>query len=102
MPSLEVLNRIESTSQFSTTSRTSAFREFELRLQAARLRELSHEARFLAWQRRWADAKGQLIQRLDAIDEQLARVGNGNRKSPKLAIVSHESHENDCRTSHDC
>ena len=95
MPSLEILDRFESTSQAPTTSRPSALAEFQSRLQAARLREQSHEARFEAWQRRWADAKGQLIQRLDAIDEQLARMSDGNRTSPKLAIVRHESFEHD-------
>ena len=95
MPSLEILDRIESTSQALTTSRRSALAEFQARLHASRLREQSHAARFQAWQRRWADTKGQLIQRLDAIDEQLARMTDGNRTSPKLAIVRHESFERD-------
>lgn len=97
MPSLEIMNRTVSASPVATTSRTSALAEFQSRLQAARFREQSHDARFEAWQHRWADAKGQLIQRLDAIDEQLARMSDGNRKSFKLAIVSHESFDGPVR-----
>ena len=94
MPSLGILNLMESTSQTPTPPRRTALAEFQSRLQAAQRREQSHEGRFQTWQRRWADVKGPLIERMEAIDEQLARMADDKRMSPKLTIVRHD--ERDC------
>lgn len=87
MPSLGNWNRNDSVSTRPTALRSSALAEFQSRLQAAQQGEQSRADRFQAWQHRWIDAKGQLIQRLDAFDEHLARLTDDKRLSPKLTIV---------------
>ena len=82
---------MESTSQ--AAPQRSALAEFQSRLQAAQRREQSHETRFQTWQRRWADAKGPLIERMESIDEQLAHMADDKRTTPRLTIVRHDERD---------
>ncbi len=59
-------------------------------LNETELREQAREDRFRAWQVRWVDTKANLIRRLDVVDEQLSRLADGDRTSPRLTIVSDE------------
>ena len=60
------------------------------RLRETEQREQAREDRFRAWQVRWVDMKANLIRRLDVVDEQLARLADGDRTSPRLTIVGDE------------
>ena len=82
MPSLDLWDRRDSSSM-----RPNALPELQSRLSDSQQREQARKDRFLAWQTRWADAKGQLIRRLNVIDEQLAHLAQDKRTSPQLTIV---------------
>ena len=82
MPSLGIWEQSDSASLQPT-----APIELPSPLSNAQQREQAREDRFLAWQIRWADMKGQLFRRLDVIDEQLARFTDSKRTSPQLTIV---------------
>lgn len=60
------------------------------RLNETEQREQAREERFRDWQVRWLDTKANLIRRLDVVDEQLARLADGDRTSPRLTIVGDE------------
>ena len=60
------------------------------RLRETEQHEQAREDRFRAWQVRWMDTKANLIRRLDVVDEQFARLADGDRIYPRLTIVGDE------------
>ena len=76
-----------------TILRQAALAELQSRLNVTHQREQAREDRFLTWQTRWADTKGQLIRRMDVIDEQLARLAQDEQTSPQLTIVRGDFYE---------
>jgi hypothetical protein len=65
----------------------------QTRVSETEQREQAREDRFRTWQLRWIDTKANLIRRLDVVDEQLARLADGDRTSPRLTIVGDEFFE---------